>query len=48
MKKIIIEVETENPEGTKIYLKEVLDTLLKNSFFLIKGFNIKIVEEKAD
>ncbi|MEM1514811.1 MAG: hypothetical protein QXH24_01995 [Candidatus Bathyarchaeia archaeon] len=45
MKKIIIEVETERPQGVETYLREVLKNLSKNQFFLIKNFAIKISEE---
>ncbi|MEM2424866.1 MAG: hypothetical protein QXK73_06420 [Candidatus Bathyarchaeia archaeon] len=45
MKKIIIEVETERPQSVETYLKEVLSILSKNTFFSIRKFVVKVVEE---
>ncbi|MEM2027374.1 MAG: hypothetical protein QXT30_06415 [Candidatus Bathyarchaeia archaeon] len=46
MKRVIIEIETNRPESIEIYLKEVLNGLLKNKFFPIKRFTIRISEER--
>lgn len=40
MKKIIIEIETENPGGVESYLKEILNVLSKNDFFSIKKWEL--------
>ncbi|MEM2272810.1 MAG: hypothetical protein QXX56_01165, partial [Candidatus Bathyarchaeia archaeon] len=45
LKKVIIEIETGRPQSVETYLKEVLSTLSKNPFFLIKKYNVKIIEE---
>lgn len=45
MKKIIVEIETERPQSVETYLKEVLSILSKNTFFLIRNFVVKVIEE---
>jgi hypothetical protein len=40
LKKIIIKIETENPEGVESYLREVLNVLSKNNFFSIKKWEL--------
>lgn len=44
LKKIVIEIEAENPRGIEVYLREVLSTMAKNNFFSIKRFNIEVVD----
>jgi len=45
LKKVIIEIETDRPESVEIYMKEVLNGLLKNKFFPMNKFTIRISEE---
>lgn len=45
VKKVTVEVETEKPRSVEIYLKEVLNTMSKNTFFSIKRFSVEASDE---
>lgn len=48
MRKVIIEIETEQPWGIESYLREVLSMMAKNRFFSIRKFDIKVIKEQCE
>lgn len=44
--KVVIRIETENPESVKVYLTEILNQISKNRHFSITDYRIEIVKNE--
>jgi len=44
--RVIIRIETRNPKGVEVYLREILNQISKNKHFSITRYEIEVSESR--
>ena len=44
--RVIVKIETKNPKGVEVYLREILNQISKNKHFSITRYEIELSESR--